>query len=504
MLQEQFSFEPLKESNRLVTLRPGESCGITSAMPAYGETPIIAVIETSANLDPNENKTADWYQIIDMRNAAINKEGSKLLHEYCFDPSVSFLVVSKDVDFDHGKGYKGLRLSDGELQFGRFDPKTMKRDDLRSRFSSNECTSRRHFSLTVTEDGLTIKDTDSANGTTIRTNSDVYPIFESTEEVYVESNTEAMRHHIQQYLHAELTNNSERRGVEKLLKKASEVLPRTPEDALRDVYDIIVNQTLDGVPITPLFGRFNVFEKYDKRIRILSIYEADPDMARAIVVNQVAGFHGSRSGSLWGVVKHNGLLSAAESRRRGQLLTTGERTYSAQGGQPMISFADFSKNDSIAMYAGSRSQPFRIEDLEKNYNELLAAAESARQSWGEEHPFCRNALLVAQDTLQQIQQLKEHPDSFESWLITANFPVAYGLSVKNLDSVEMLHQKEKGKIVERVSSGIDGEFLLMDDRADLEHIPVVAVPQEYISIVQEFFNMNKKQVYVGDIDLLLR
>lgn len=166
---EDSSHYPTNESSagELYRLNSGMAQELLLTIPPLGETPVIAQIQTSNNADVTNNK-ADVYSIIDLRNAKKTPTGEKRYEGYLFSPKVEFLVTTKDVDFEHGKGYKGIRETQGEVFFGRFDINTMASDDHRSRFDSSKYTSRNHFSVECTNDGLRVRDTGSLNGTLIK------------------------------------------------------------------------------------------------------------------------------------------------------------------------------------------------------------------------------------------------------------------------------------------------------------------------------------------------
>lgn len=485
-----------------VALSSGEIAKLEIEKPDYGHTPVVVQIETGRVGENRESIST--YSVIDMRSADLNEDGTKRYMGYSFDPNLDFLIVSQAADFDRMIGYKGLRMSEGEIQLGRFDSETMPAGDVRSRFHNKGTTSRNHFSIQATDEGLAIKDTDSLHGTTIKvdTGTDLKIVEASHEEDIVAMRNNA-RTAIAEYLAESKDDQYLSYKRTRLQEISDKILASADATLANEVAEVIVNQSLDGVPLTRMLGRWNIHEQYDKRIRVLSILERDPDAARAIVVNKIGGFHGSQSGSLWGVLEHDGLLSAAEARTRGQVLVNGERTYSKKEGQSMISFADYREAKSIAQYAGVETNRISVEVLQDQYAQLVQVAQENEAQWGPEHPFTYNAKNVAGDVAAQIEFMKENPNSLETWLMQENFPIAYGLSLEGLDTVQTLADKDnKGKIVERVPSGIEGEFLFMDDHVSLDRIPVVAVPKPYMEYVQRIFADRGKSVRIIDISLL--
>lgn len=162
--KENNEFQPLSFEQ---VLAPGEALQVNTLLPKIGETPVVASIFTSRHRRSIEENQADYFNIIDIRNVYKNSNGTKEYAGYSFDPTVEYLVVSRDLNFDYGKGFKGLRSSEGEVIFGRYDGKLMSPNDYRSRFNTGPYSSRNHFSISVNKDGLLIKDTESTNGTTV-------------------------------------------------------------------------------------------------------------------------------------------------------------------------------------------------------------------------------------------------------------------------------------------------------------------------------------------------
>lgn len=483
-------------------LNPYETAVVGLEKPVPGVTPVVAQIETGQVGENREGVST--YNVVDMRSADRNADGTKSYMGYSFDPSLDFLIVSQAPDFDSGVGYKGLRLAEGEVQLGRFDSKTMPEGDVRSRFQNKNTTSPNHFSIQATNEGLAIKDTDSLHGTTIKVDRGTHlQIVEASHEDDIVAMRNNARTAIADYL-AESKDDQYLSYKRIMLQEISDKILASADATLaNEVAEVVVNQSLDGVPLTRMLGRWNIHEQYDKRIRVLSILERDPDAARAIVVNKIGGFHGSQSGSLWGVLEHDGLLSAAEARTRGQVLVNGERRYSKKEGQSSISFADYRESGSIARYAGKKTSRISVELLQDAYPQFIQAAEENEAQWGANHPFTYNAKNMAGDVAAQIEFMKKNPKSLETWLMQENFPIAYGLSLEGVDTVQTLVDKDnKGKIVERVPSGVDGEFLFMDDHVSLDRIPVVAVPKPYMEYVRRIFADKGKSVEVIDISLL--
>lgn len=495
--------QPPKE--QLFALGSGMAKELQPERPPQGETPVVAYVVTTSNPNMAEG-IADTFSIIDLRSGNKTPTGEIMYQGYAFRSEVAFLVTSNNVDFAHGKGYKGIRQNEGEVVFGRYDQATMKPDDYRSRFESNLGTSRSHFSVEYNGNTLNIRDKGSTNGTLIKAEVQSVKSSERQPEALENEKQQALRT-LQEFFNGNIDKqaNSTPRAKQ-LLNIASKIIAETDDPGVIDeIVDISTKEMLNNIPITPDLGEWNVYQQFDKRIKVLDIYNENPELARLIVAERVAGFHGSRSGSLWGVIEHDGLLSAAEARSKGQILASGERTYSQESGQDAISFADFRFPETIRHYARSKIIPRTVEDLKREYSEVVAAKEEAIRQWGPRHPFAYNSALVAKDIQEQINFVQNNPHSVEAELMLANFPVAYGVSIDQYEIVPTMNEKKSGVLVDRVPSDIPGEFQIIDTKVPLDRMPIIAVPKQYISRVRELLqNKGKTNIKVVDIDLISR
>ena len=485
---------------------------IAEDMPIIGTTPVIAEINTiareksSEEVDDGSADVGDTFYVVDMRSALIDDNGARIFRDHSINPRVSYLLVGQDLDIDKNKGFKGIRESDGEITFGRYDQETMSDDDYRQRFSTSATTSRDHFSLkAIPSGGLEVADLGSLNGSSLKVLSQEKSSLgqEASESI------DAVRGDATEVLDSFLKSNADkeamRYGMEAVRRHAEEIIYSGSEKNIRDVLDIVIHERLQGTEIVEMMGKWNFREAFDKRAKILDIYKSDTEGAEVIVSQQVAGFHGSRSGSLWGVLDHQGLLSAGEARRRGQILSSGERTFSGKDGQAFISFADLRSSHSIRQYAGESEQDVSIEELEERAAQYYdAASQRSTEQWSEDHPYSYNAKLIASDIRQQISYIKDNPDSIEADLMLHDFPVAYGVSVASYEVVPTVLDKKKGAVVARAPSDINGEFLVMDDHVGIANIPVIAVPSDRISQVEQLVKERKLELKVMDIDLLTR
>lgn len=144
--------------------------------------------------------------------------------------------------------------------------------------------------------------------------------------------------------------------------------------------EIVVDSSLNGLPIPPRLGKGG--EWLDKKYRLFEIYQKNPEVADLLVEKSVAGFHGSSSASLLGVLEH-GLLTQAELRKQDRYIGSGERTVSPQGGQPAISFGDWRVPKTIEQYAHlGAGSALTAEALRARAKARRASALEAHRLWG--------------------------------------------------------------------------------------------------------------------------
>ncbi len=297
-------------------------------------------------------------------------------------------------------------------------------------------------------------------------------------------------------------------AANKLKEVADRLLEHGDPDTTAVVFEIVQNNSLFGHEITPVMGKHSYTDERNKQTRLLSIYERDPETAKLLVDEDIAGFHGSRSGALFGILRHDGLLSAAESRNRGQLISSGEKTYSRKGGQRFISFADWRAPESLTKYAhSSNSEPLTIPALEETVETLKKGYIEYQALWGDDHPFVYNVLHQISDTEDLISLIKTEPDSEEVDLLHDNFPIAFGVTMKGFDLYDRIFDLPKGEKPENamvciVNSDIQGEFAVENEKVALDKLPVIAVPKDKIAKIKEIIERYGKNVKVIDISLL--
>lgn len=269
--------------------------------------------------------------------------------------------------------------------------------------------------------------------------------------------------------------------------------------------EIILNTTLHGNPIPDLLGKWNILNVYEKSQQLIGIAVTEPELAHAIVANNVGGFHGTNSSSLLGVLEY-GILSSRDARARGLALGSGERLYTNHAGRPYISFADWRAPETLGHYAnGGTEHPLTIDEYRQRIQDVQQAVDDAEQQWGEHHPFTVNGRLAIEDTKRVIEVLKSNPDSLASQLLSANFPVLYGIDISEYDRATIAAGAgDELVLVERVSSDVQGEFVIVNGAVTPENIPIIAVPQDRVAMVRQLVSEAGYGIDVYPVDALIQ
>lgn len=262
-----------------------------------------------------------------------------------------------------------------------------------------------------------------------------------------------------------------------------------------EVREIATNGSLVGIPITEVLGKSIPGDENKKLLRLLEIYGQNPDVARTIVKNRVAGFHVTNSGALVDIITQGGLQTAFELTKQGILLSGGEREYAPAEGSNSIHFADWRSPDSIKQYVDQVGEPrsglkdllYDIDKTKKKYDELLAAQ-------GSNYPYTQAAEAIVRDKqrlLEKIRNGKENPDKVD--LLLENFPIAFGVSVDGLPVNDIDLQGYSGPTLVKTSrSGVNGEFLVAGGPTQFDRLPVMGVPAIYIPWVRRMFDAYAK------------
>jgi hypothetical protein len=253
--------------------------------------------------------------------------------------------------------------------------------------------------------------------------------------------------------------------------------------------------------------------------RISTLLEHHPEVGLAITETQVAGFHGTSSAALPGIVACGGLVTAEKALRDGQELFTGERQHSKIGGQDFISFADWREPASIRHYARYPGQPLTLESLraeEELWQTELTSMDAMLKKYSQneeqaaKNPYVQNARqkLV---TIGAIRDYLLHaPDGPQKHLIQQNFPIALGVNVHRMDSVLTSHSITSANsypLVQDIAnhSQIPGEFVIypQDGLLPYADLPVTAVPEQHVATVRELYQASNIQSYVVALEPII-
>ncbi|HSX09108.1 MAG TPA: hypothetical protein VLF93_03070 [Candidatus Saccharimonadales bacterium] len=274
----------------------------------------------------------------------------------------------------------------------------------------------------------------------------------------------------------------------KVLEISSRIINNGDTQTRQDVVDIIANGTLQGIDIPDAVGKSMDF-RYNQ-MRLLSIYDQDPQVALALVENQVIGFHGTRSGNLLDILHDEGLLSDDELIKRGRQATTYEASRTPLGINPYLSFAAWAEPHTLRYYSGYE-RPLTVDDLHRKLEARRALYADLPQD-EELRQLAQSKIKALED---EIESVTANPDSLQSRLILANYPVCFGLSGEGYDvygvSSELPDQSEETKrdaILEHpyFAGGDDGEFVTVTG-SPLSRLPVVATIKERIPEVRDLF-----------------
>ena len=276
-------------------------------------------------------------------------------------------------------------------------------------------------------------------------------------------------------------------GATYLELAADRIIREGNANTVRAVRDIVVDSQLDGVALPPLLGRFGPGDATYKKTRLLQLYEVDQEFTRTIVARHIAGFHASASPALISILQERALLSRRESAARGITPMTGELMWAAE---TSISFTDWRDVPTLQLYTTTEGVQ-TLEGLQARRAEVTAGLGDAANEYGADSIQYHGVLSYLAALDAQIGVIgSAAPDSDEAFLVTANFPVVFGLDASGyeLDDTMTMPKPVMGEAVTLRTSalmGPVGEFLALGGRVSIEHLPVVAVPAQYMERVRQ-------------------
>jgi hypothetical protein len=271
-------------------------------------------------------------------------------------------------------------------------------------------------------------------------------------------------------------------------------------NAPREGWDIVSQPSLIcGIPMYGGRQEEGSFEY--KAAYIRAMLEDNPQTAEAILSKRIAGFHGTSSAALYGILSEGGLVTAQRARQDGIPLSTGERLTSERTGQETISFADWRATDKLAHYSRVDAQPLNeagIIDRLAVFDGQLTQRIRFLEMLGipiEDDDAAYNLQQQIIDAKRDRDFLAQEPQGLEADLMRLNFPVLVGVNVDGLrqnvsqDRLAQLRQTE-AVVMDASAQSTYAEFQVHtpDGKLGLTRLPVVAVPWEYTGYVQQLFD----------------
>ncbi|HSH18037.1 MAG TPA: hypothetical protein VK978_01500, partial [Candidatus Saccharimonadales bacterium] len=153
-----------------------------------------------------------------------------------------------------------------------------------------------------------------------------------------------------------------------------------------------------------------------------------------------------------------------------------------------VHFAQWRTPKTIAAYT-KEEPPITIPSLEARRDAMVEFAAEYRTLFGPEHPWVRNGLTEVADIRAGIELLNKKPDSLESRLLRANYPIAIGTDTIGLPVYDLTydyrkaHPKPKKEdpwppgVAMSILSDVQDEFVIYG-QIDRDRLAVMAVPPE--------------------------
>ncbi|HSW79427.1 MAG TPA: hypothetical protein VLG47_01495 [Candidatus Saccharimonadales bacterium] len=282
--------------------------------------------------------------------------------------------------------------------------------------------------------------------------------------------------------------------------QAESLVANADDQTVRDAVEVLTNQTLGGIELAENLGRGHPY----KLAQLWNILLREPETARALISNQIVGFHGTRSGALLSTIRSGFVQSAQESVRQGTLVSTGERIMAPSDGHDFVFFGDWGAPETIASYS-ARSGPRTLEDMRQELYERWDELDN----W--QGPEWQKPIKdrMAQSLDAEIEFIEQHPSSIEAQLMLANIPISLGLSNDGYTVYNSPHDvlpdndSKQNAIIEYPYpiSDIVGEFAV-ERRVDLRRFPILATPKEHVNwlrFIVTMTNANNIQIIPDDL-----
>jgi hypothetical protein len=196
-------------------LNPEQRHFLNPDVPLHSETGFGVV----ADLKLSDH--GDDYSILDLRSSPNVGVGKQPFGEagITFAPDIQFLIVNKSFNPYNPAdiGFKGVRLGESV---------TLGRNHLQDRFKGSEYVSRNHVEVALDKDGnLSLRDLESANGTTVRAKETAMTGEQQAEENYF------MRDFAKEQEQARVREEAQQKERVEQEKRAAEARQRIEEEA---------------------------------------------------------------------------------------------------------------------------------------------------------------------------------------------------------------------------------------------------------------------------------
>lgn len=247
----------------------------------------------------------------------------------------------------------------------------------------------------------------------------------------------------------------------------------------------IITQGKDGAHTLPdaLVSRDGDSEM-EFRLKMAELFVKVPETYEALRDHNIAGFHGTRSITLAGMLEVGGLVSTARANALDTkpLLVSGEHIYQGKEGQSSISFSQIGYEDQAGSYAAYKrdtvhttEEKLRIlKDEVAQFDDFIAQGSS----------FAAVAEAGKARHLKAVEELTAHPDSLRSTLLRHDFPVLVGISA---DFLEQDEEANGGARNLQHGQSSMGEFRPFSQEIPMDALPVLAVPRDKMTGVKQLF-----------------
>lgn len=353
-------------------------------------------------------------------------------------------------------------------------------------------TSRNHFRITSSEEGLIIDDLNSKNGTCVLSGE---PLTQSNELSDLNTwsvKSSEVKSTIEQVEIPEISNvQFGFKGYEQkyAFEKYKDLTHGLEASEATKLKSIIFEGLIDGKKIDLIeSAQRDANEVVNGRIQFAKLYVQNPQEAALLAVDQVAGFHGTRSAALAGILEQGYMGSGRHLREQEAFVFSGEHMFQSAKGQGSISFSNISGlKDGALKYAGSATTRHSLEELDNTIKDYQKWLEDSRAMGPSPMLDTQNAIL--DEKRRSFKYIVENPNSLESELTLNNFPVVVTISRDGIERSEKSEENWPDGRINRggmvLGSGDLSEFQLMADKVMKEEIPLILVPENEVGNVRE-------------------